>query len=318
MSLKNKKSKIGLILITVLQLITGCMANTETNTLIAEAEASATSVSSREINIEYYKSLLSCNFYNEQSFNSYVNDAFEYETDKKITSGVIPHHLLAGNMIAGFFKTASENRTRKIDTVVIIAPMHEANKNMLVTTLSDWNTPYGILENEVAFSEKMEIELGAVTDDKMMAADHSISSHIPFVKYYFPDATVSCLMIAAGADRSTPDEVSVLLSEMAKEKDCLFLFSVDFSHYLSPQETDIHDEETLEVITNNNLARIAEMNDSNMDSPHCIGTFLRLNTLSGVETVLLDHSNSLRLSGLPQTNEAFSAGLTSYFIFAGE
>ena len=80
-----------------------------------------------------------------------------------------------------------------------------------------------------------------------------------------------------------------------KEKNCLFVFSVDFSHYLNPDEATKHDDETLKAVTGNDLEGISKMGNNNMDSPYCVSTFLRLNDISGGQIKLLDHSNSFEI-----------------------
>lgn len=260
--------------------------------------------------------LLECCFYDEKDFNLFDSQSKTYDTDSDIRCGVVPHHLLAGRMIAGFFKTAAQNNS-DIDTVVIVAPIHENGDDKLCTTKSDWKAPDGILENDTDFSERFITQLGAVENDETLQSDHSACALIPFVKHYLPSSSVSCLLVAGNAGKDMPDKISELLSDFAEDKNCLFVFSVDFSHYLEPEDTMMHDEETLEAVMNSDLERIAYMTNDNMDSPICIGTFLRLTNDCGWTVTKLDHSNSLEISQLPYTHPSFENGLTSYFVFAG-
>lgn len=269
------------------------------------------------IELEYNRNnYLNCLYFNEFDFDMYESNTKKYTTDGEILCGVVPHHLIAGNMTAGFFECVSQSRD-DVETVVIIAPIHNPENDKLCTTTCDWDTRYGILENEQIFSEMFIHELGASDDDRKLETDHSASSLIPFVKYYFPEATVSCLLIAGTASKDTPENVSKVLESMANQKKCLFVFSVDFSHYLEPIETDKHDDETLLAIMSNELEQISYMTNDNMDSPICIGTFLRLNKYLGGKTEMLDHSNSFKISELPYEYPSFREGVTSYFIFAG-
>jgi AmmeMemoRadiSam system protein B len=263
--------------------------------------------------------LLSCDFHDRGDFDIYTVQAEIYEVDGKIISGVIPHHLLAGQMIASFFKTAAENRQLEpVETIIIIAPMHYDDTNtVLCTTLSDWAAPFGITRTEQGFSECFISNLGAEICDYNMQKDHSAAALIPFVKHYFPEAAVACLLIEANAPFDLPERLAPLLAEFAEEKNCLFLFSVDFSHYLKPSQTAQKDEESRAAIFENDTGRIAFMTNAHMDSPKSIITFLKLNELLSLQLRELGHSNSLKVSGIPYPHPAYDEGLTSYFVFAG-
>lgn len=263
-----------------------------------------------------YEKPLECLFYDENSFNISVSSGKSYDTEGETLTGIIPHHLLAGNMIANFFKTVSEKST-DIETVVLVAPIHLNQQNKMATTYSDWATPTGVLNCEKDFAERFKNELGAVPDNDLLREDHSASSLIPYIKYYLPDVSVSCLLISSFADDIAIRNTANLFKELTEVKKCLFVFSVDFSHYLVPDETDKMDRITMEAVLSGNIEMISKMGDSNMDSPNCVIAFLRLNELLNYNTTKLDHSNSLKISGLPYNQDSFSEGLTSYFVFSG-
>ena len=113
-------------------------------------------------------------------------------------------------------------------------------------------------------------------------------------------------------------QMSKLLSEISREKKCLFVFSVDFSHYLEPNETDRRDMETRKAVLSGDLDSINRMTDANVDSYRCLGAFVRLCEGLGGEIRELDHSNSMEITDIPYDKVTYSEGLTSYFIFAGE
>ncbi len=292
--------------------------NSASDEITSAQETSDTTIESSVTDDRNYvstRNLLECRHYNKNDFNQFTLNSKCYDTKKLIRCGVVPHHLLAGNMIADFFKTAAENNP-DVETVVIIATMHDPENDKLCTTLSDWSAPNGILKNDTDFSQRLISKLGAAENDDMLQTDHSAAGLIPFVKYYLPDASVSCLLVSGTVGNSGIDDISEALSELSAEKNCLFVFSVDFSHYLDPEDTHLHDDETLDAVMNGDLDRIAKMDNANMDSPVCICTFLKLSNILDCEVEDLDHSNSLEISRLPYTHPSFANGLTSYFIFA--
>lgn len=293
-------------------------ANTETESFSEEYTSSESiSCETEETLSGRQERLLSCDFYDERTFAVHDKISEPYDTDGKLLGGVVTHHLLAGKMIAGFFKTAAENRGDEIETVVIIAPMHYPEEDMLCTSSSSWQTPYGKAETDSKLTERFVSELGAVENSEMLVHDHSASSLIPYVKYYLPDAKVASLLISGRADKTVPPKTAELLKEMSEDKSCLFVFSIDFSHYLPPEKTEEMDKITLEAVMSRDLDSIAEMSDDNMDSPRCMCTFLELMDMLGGNVRDVDHSNSLSMSDVPYTKASFGEGLTSYFVFIG-
>lgn len=260
---------------------------------------------------------LGCNYYNEQNFDLYVSRAQQYETEGEILCGTVPHHLTAGHMAASFFKTAAMTRS-ETETVVIVSTLHYSAKAPVITSSLDWSTPFGKLSADKSITERFISELGAEEDSKTVQYDHSASAVIPFVKYYFPEADTACLLVGSFADKNISEDISKLLMEISQEKKCLFVFSVDFSHYLEPNETDKHDMETRNAVLSGDIDSINQMTDANVDSYRCLGAFVRLCEAFNCEIVELDHSNSMEITDIPYDNVTYGEGLTSYFIFSGE
>jgi AmmeMemoRadiSam system protein B len=259
---------------------------------------------------------LTCNFFDEMSFSTATGWAEPYEVGGKLLCGVVPHHLLADRMIASFFNTAAKNRPG-IETVIIIAPMHDGERGKLATTRSGWRTPTGDLPVNDDIAEIFIRELGAVVDDRLLREDHSASALVPFVSYYFPGAKTACLLISKLSSSDTPLRVAEMLASVAEAQNCLLVFSVDFSHYLTPLETDAHDMQTREAVMSGDLESIMRMGNDNMDSTACVSAFILFTELMAGGIQELDHSNSLIISGLHPSDPAFAEGLTSYFILAG-
>lgn len=258
---------------------------------------------------------LPCTYYDRNSFSGHISAAADYGSEGEIFCGTVPHHLLAGRLIAGFLKTASSSR-KQTDTVIVTATMHFTEDNPICTSLCDWDTPFGRLECDTVLTGAIMEETGAVCDDDMAALDHGISAIIPYIKYYFPDSQIAFILVDEKADKDIPDRLAELYSGFDKE--CLFLFSADFSHYLPAPVTEQRDLETIEAVANRDYERVAAMTDDNVDSPYVLGTFMRLAEKGGADPKLLDRSNSMLMSGVPYSERTYPEGLTSYLVYAAE
>lgn len=280
------------------------------------SEAAAEIVTER---IAAKSKLLPSTYYDRNSFFLHTSAAVDYGSDGEIFCGTVPHHLLAGNLIAGFLQTAASSRhqTESVtDTVVVTATMHFTEDNPICTSLCDWETPFGILECDTVLTEVIMEETGAVCNDDMAALDHGISALIPYIKYYFPDSQIAFILVDEKADEDTPERLAELYASF--DKDCLFMFSADFSHYLPAQLTEQRDLETMYAVEKMDYKKIADMTDANVDSPYVLGTFLRLAEKENAEPVLLDRSNSMLISGVPYSEKAYPEGLTSYLVYSAE
>jgi len=257
-----------------------------------------------------------CDDYDDDTLRRAAQQAVVYDAGGVPLCGTVPHHQPAASMIASFFKTARDSRPG-IDTIVFAAPLHDGSNAGLLTTRRGWRTPYGDLPPDTETSERFIRELGAEINDSLLLREHSISAVMPFAAAYFPDAAVACLLVSGLENPDTARRIAALLASVAETRDCLFVFSVDFSHFLPPEETEICDEQTRAAVLAGDLASIARMGNDNTDSPVCVSVFVQLTGLLGGQVREFDHGNSLLLSGLPPSHPAFAGGLTSYFVFMG-
>ncbi len=264
-----------------------------------------------------YSELLECRYFDEGSFFLYDSRAEDYSGKGEVLGGVVPHHLTAGHFISGYLKAAAASRD-DIETVVIVAPQHYESDKLMITSLNGWASPFGAVECDDEAAQRFADTLGAECDDEMMMHDHSASSHIPFVKYYLPEAEVACLLVSPRAGAGVSQRIADTLYELSQEKECLFLFSIDFSHYLSPDEADENDAETLAAMLASDTAAIERMGNDNVDSPYCLSAYVRLSELLDGEVRSADNSNTFKLLNYPYNSTYFPEGVTSYFVFLTE
>lgn len=310
--------RIKLIALAALILLCGCSGkNTETteteeiSSSVSESESETLQAVSESI---FGSETLECRYYNEENFLLYDSRGEAYPVNGDVLCGTVPHHLTAGHMISGFFKTAAESRP-DVETVVIVAPMHYPSDNTLCTSEKDWAAPRGRLETDNEITALFKDKLGAAADDEMMQYDHSASAHIPFVKYYFPEAKSACLLVSPRENEDFPQRLAEVLTEAAEMKSCLFVFSIDFSHYLPPQIADMHDSETLEAVLSGDTAAIERMTNDNVDSPYCLSAYVRLTEALGGEIIPADNSNTAKIREISYSDALFPEGVTSYFVY---
>jgi len=208
---------------------------------------------------------------------------------KQVVAGIIPHHLLAADLIADFFYNLEG---ANYDTVVLIGPNHFlVGQSNLITSGYNWQTPYGVLEPDATILADLlnDTNLGMVVEEDVMQGEHSINSEVAFIKKTFPQATFLPLILKPKVNEQTAEKLAQKLFDIAQGKKTLVLASVDFSHYKNSQQAQQDDKKSISAITNFDFFDIYNIE---VDSPPSIYTLLKFSQLSGADFELLDNSNS--------------------------
>ncbi len=262
--------------------------------------------------------MLKCNYYNADDFRMSVKHTGNASTDKSmpaegvVMGGIVPHHLLAAKMIAGFFSALAADPP---ELVVVLGPNHKrAGMTGLHTCALDWETPFGVLEADGAAALSLVETLKAADSRTIMEEEYSISGLAPYIKYYLPEARILPVLLHGDYGLENSERLGSLLAESLKGRKAIILASVDFSHYLPVDQADRMDEITLEALKSMDTEKISRMGNDNLDSPSSIIALLTAMKAADAEDFrLLGHSNSSRItgSGADYTTSYFTALFTA-------
>ena len=229
-------------------------------------------------------------FFSQKDFfdNAFKNINIDKSSKNQDIRGIIvPHHLLASNLIANAFYSIS---SEKPITVVVISPNHFfAGQGQITSSLYDWQTPYGILESDKNFIKQLRTNQLLNIDEQPFEKEHGISNLVAFIKRTLPNAKIVPLIVK---DTLSLKESEFFADNISKilPKDTLFIASLDFSHYLPTQIADFHDAKSLAVLTNFDYAGIDFLD---VDSRPSLRIFLKYLDSKGASAFnFLDHSNS--------------------------
>jgi len=226
-------------------------------------------------------------------------------------SGVVPHHLVAGHLIADYFAGLSRQNP---EVIIIVGPNHENRGGKIITGFYDWQTPDGTVKTERDLVSYLLEGRVAVRDEAILAAEHSIGNLVPFVAHYLPQAKIVPLILHHGVTLSEVDKLLTVLEPYLDEK-VVLVASVDFSHYLTGREAENKDAQTLMHMRNFDYPTLFRLGDDHLDSPASLAMAFRLAENRGIkEFRVLDHTNS----GFIMNNDLMET--TSYFtlVFAEE
>ena len=162
--------------------------------------------------------------------------------------GIVSHHLLIKGLIAEFFLRLSEEVHPK--TIVVIGPNHfsQGHHTIAVSRLS-WITPFGAVYSNQKIVNALVDSGAASIDEDAFTREHSMGALVPFIKYFFPEASVVTIVLRADADTIEAAHLAQFLSAFAGQG-VFLLASLDFSHYKKSSVAEMEDLTTLKIFRN--------------------------------------------------------------------
>jgi AmmeMemoRadiSam system protein B len=222
----------------------------------------------------------------------------------EVAGGIIPHHLLAGAMINGFFRgLALEDPPA---TIVLIGPNHdnEGSARVLTSDLA-WSTPFGDVEAGQAWVRALTESGLAQIDRQVLTTEHSVAGIMPAIKYELPDARVVPIILSGDLSPAEAQRLGEVLASRADEN-TVIVAAVDFSHYLEPPEAQRRDVVTLAALRSFDAPTLFTLDSGYLDSAASIAVLIAAMAGQGADRfVLLDNTNSGALENdelLPTTS----------------
>ncbi len=197
-------------------------------------------------------------FTHEGRFVSAIDQTKVQPYREKITGLTVPHHLVASDLIAkAFTKLSSQNYKR----IVILSPDHFGrSQTPFALAGRDFRTPMGAVP--VDDSAVIQILKNPhVSISNLFSHEHGVRSLLPFMAYYFPGAKVAALAIRSDSHPAQWDSLAETLVPLLTP-DTLILQSTDFSHYLTPAQARLKDQETLRVLSGGSADQVLDLSES--------------------------------------------------------
>ncbi len=243
-----------------------------------------------------------------ERFENAIQLAAKLPIRPRLVSGLtVPHHLLAADLIARGFRFVEPTNVYK---VIILFPDHFKKTHLpFATTTCSFETVFGLVQTQRSDAERLLSETELVQDSGLFAHDHGIGALLPFVKHYFPRATVVPIAVSISSHRSDWDRLEAILATLIDPR-TLIIQSTDFSHYLPLAAAIPRDQETLNVLAAGDLAAAAELRQpDNTDSRGALYIQLKLQSeVWHAKPTVLANANSQTYSDVRQQRT------TSYMI----
>ena len=252
-------------------------------------------------------------FADEKTFVYAVKNAREYGTfDAR--AGVVPHHLTAAPLIAGFFK-AIRDGGEAIETVVVVGPDHEGADGEITVSGADWDNRVLCDAGLIDAITGVRLTDGKIeSNDAIIKADHAVGALVPFIGHYLPGAKIAPVLLNKSLSYGDAFAFAGALADIINTsgKKILLLCSIDFSHYLTPKDARVKDAETILTMERCDYRELYAFNDAHADCRAALIVFLYFLEVNGLELTVVDHTDASAFTG-PCADET-----TSYFILVGQ
>jgi AmmeMemoRadiSam system protein B len=156
---------------------------------------------------------------------------------------ILPHHLLVASFMDKFYSQLAA--ANSYDQVVILSPNHFGyGYNLIQTSNNIANAP----ALDTQWIESLEQSKTARIEPADFGKEHGVYVHYPFLRKYFPQATVIPITVKNGTPCEALDKLAKKLDELrnGEKGRTLILASLDFSHYSSEDLASANDRRTIE------------------------------------------------------------------------
>lgn len=156
-------------------------------------------------------------------------------SNKKIIHGVISPHAgyqFSGPGMAWAYKEIAESKYPSC--FIIIGPNHSGlGTASVLTTLADWETPFGIVKSDKGFVREIKNKCDFVRDDyEAHANEHSIEVQLPFLQFVNKDKLNDIKFVPLIISDYNLDICRALGDVIAEiNEDVCVIASSDFTHY---------------------------------------------------------------------------------------
>jgi len=210
------------------------------------------------------------------------------QQSSEVVSGVVPHHLLARDVIESFFKYASKKSSPK--TVILLSPDHFHQCGIFsVDFISAKGKDFMDIDVDNDLINTLSKNYEIMEDDSGVGTDHGITNIVPFIRESFPQAKIAPFLVSLNMSIERTKSFTESLN-MLTGRDTLVIASVDFSHYLPETVADFHDIKSVRTLISFDEEGF---NNLEVDSPQSLYTARYFAFLRGAENYhIVAHKNA--------------------------
>ncbi len=238
---------------------------------------------------------------------AYTHSATTTAIKSTVTTLILPHHLLASDLIAqGLLSVKKQHPS----VIVLISPNHfSAGHGKVISTLNSWATPYGQLDTNQKIVSQLQTSGFVSIESDPFIKEHGIGNLAGFIKKTFPKALLVPIILKDSLRAEDSTKLAAALAEIVP-KDALIIDSLDMSHYLTADIASSHDQVTVATLASSDIDAVSRLDT---DSRPALRLLLKYNEIRKSQHFqLLQNSNSAFIVEQPESKNVTSY-ITGYF-----
>ena len=261
--------------VLVLTLLTGCAlpADMQQDTDVVEVPIECTPESALAVEIAPIfdpHTAITCMQYDDALVQAQLENAAPITGTENVVGALVPHYAPAMYMVANVLTSVTDPP----DTVVIVAPNHEAKGASVQICGNGYTWSSGTLAGDPDAAETLAAALGMETDDTAAQTDWSASLIVPYVAHFFPETRVVTVLVTRGMGEHVVRALADAITALGEEQHILMLGSADFSHEQDDRTARDCDKVTQEAIENGEISRLLTLSNAYVDSPETVAILL--------------------------------------------
>ncbi len=224
-----------------------------------------------------------------------ITPGFVAASESDLTSsGVVPHHLLAKEIIEDFFSSLAR-QSHHFDTIILLSPDHfncSALQNVKSFISIDWKSNDVKLDGisvNCELLKKLSLTNKIEPNQNIVLAEFGITNLLPFIKKYLPEAKIVPILMPTDISREEVKKLTETIHRNASER-IIMIASVDFSHYLPPEAAAFHDAKSVRVLLNFEEEHFENIEVDSWQSLYAVRLFAKL--CESEKTLIIAHKNS--------------------------
>lgn len=227
----------------------------------------------------------------------------EQEVDPlKASVVIIPHHLVAADMVADALNRVSH---RRINRVIVVSPNHfDLGQSPVVVSGNDWQVPNGVMRADNRFIDDLIARASLVSvDESPFEKEHGVYGIMPYVQHAFPQASVVTLLVKDRLPLTEAQSLGALLAGLA-DNSTLVVGSFDFSHEQIELASRFHDQTSIDALQSMDIESFASLDIDSRPGLAVVAGFAQAR--GDGQFTLFGNKNSVEYVGNPDQTDVTS------------
>ncbi len=171
-----------------------------------------------------------------------------------VVGGVAPHagYIYSGLTASVLYRFLAD-RSKVPEIIAVVGPNHHGyGPEVSVAPFKNWETPFGIVEVDLASAEELVekgrakgLDIGFSSEAHLF--EHSLEVQLPFLQYIWKGFKILPIVVKYQYPKDMVN-LGLSLAEILIDRDSLLIASSDMSHYIPHQEAVVRDSRAFPFI----------------------------------------------------------------------